>query len=119
MRFTVDGGSLFAFAALWTVNHRLAKEPLESCALLTCPPNLLVRPIHDRMPVVLADPERLRGWLSADLTAEEALTLCEPFPAERMSVGPVSRGVNKAGGAEGPELFEMPTADEAEAQLSL
>jgi putative SOS response-associated peptidase YedK len=109
-RFTVDEGSVFALAGLWTVNHRVGKDPLESCALLTCPPNPLVRPIHDRMPVLLADPESLRGWLSADLTAQEALTLCTPFPAERMSVRPVSRDVNKAGGIDGPELFEPPSA---------
>lgn len=118
-RFTIDDGRMFAFGGLWTTNHRLGMDPLESCTLLTCSANPVVRAIHDRMPVVLADDEALRAWLSPDITAGEALSLCTPFPVERMSVAPVSDGINKPGGIDGPELFELPSSVEAEEQLSL
>jgi len=49
------------------------------------------------------DPPRPRvpdGWLDPTLGAEEALALCGPLPAERLSARPANPLVNKAGGAE-------------------
>ncbi len=48
-------GDLFAFAGIWAElpARDESSEPLHSCAIVTCAPNGLIRPIHDRMPVVL------------------------------------------------------------------
>jgi putative SOS response-associated peptidase YedK len=108
--FQVDGGIPFAFAAVWTP-AKVDGEWMHSVALLTCDarPNGVARAIHDRMPVILADPAAQRAWLDHDLGAEEALALCGALPAERLSVKPANPAVNKADDArEGPELLRAP-----------
>ncbi len=108
--FQVDGGIPFAFAALWTP-AKIEGEWIASMALLTCDsaPNPIAAAIHDRMPVILADRDAQRAWLDPDLGADEALALCGPLPAERLSARPANPAVNKAGGpVEGPELLRAP-----------
>ena len=47
-------GELFAFAGIWArLPVKDSDDVLHSCAIVTCPPNELVRPIHNRMPVIL------------------------------------------------------------------
>jgi putative SOS response-associated peptidase YedK len=55
---------------------------------LTDEPNELVAPYHDRMPVVLDDPER---WLDPKATLDDAV----PLGPEHFEVRPVNRAVNK------------------------
>jgi putative SOS response-associated peptidase YedK len=108
--FQVDGGIPFAFAAVWTP-AKVAGEWIASGALLTCDssPNPIAAAIHDRMPVILADRESQLAWLDHSLGAEEALELCGPLPAARLSASPANPAVNKVDGApEGPELLRAP-----------
>jgi putative SOS response-associated peptidase YedK len=109
--FQVDGGVPFAFAALWTP-AKVQGTWIESVALLTCDsaPNRIAAPIHDRMPVILADAEAQRAWLDPALGAEDALALCGALPSERLSARAANPAVNKAGelDAEGPELLSAP-----------
>jgi putative SOS response-associated peptidase YedK len=56
-------GDLFAFAGIWAaLPRREDDELLHSCAIVTCAPNELIRPIHDRMPVILI-PDAEGAWL--------------------------------------------------------
>ena len=49
-------------------------------AILTCPANATIAPLHDRMPVVLP-PEHFVVWLDVTATqAEEAAKLLLPAP---------------------------------------
>lgn len=107
--FRVDGGAPFAFAALWTT-ARVEGQHVESVTLLTCDsaPNRVAAGIHDRMPVILADREAQRAWLDPALDAEEALALCGPLPAERLTSAPANPAVNRAG-TEGPEMLIAPS----------
>lgn len=108
--FRVDGGIPFAFAAVWTP-AKVAGEWIASVALLTCDavPNRVASAIHDRMPVILADPEAQNAWLDHALGAEEALELCRALPEGRLSASPANPAVNKVEGApEGPELLRAP-----------
>jgi putative SOS response-associated peptidase YedK len=109
--FQVDGGMLFAFAALWTP-ARVDGEWIHSIALLTCEasPNRVAAAIHDRMPVILADRDAQQAWLDPRLGAEEALELCGALPPERLSARPANPAVNRAGDPEleGPELLLAP-----------
>ena len=58
---------------------------------------------------MLADAERQRAWLDPRLDAEEALALCGPLPAARLSAAPANPALNKPGAAEeGPELLRAP-----------
>jgi len=43
----------FAFAGLWESWEGVDNSAVESCTLLTTEPNELMRPIHNRMPVIL------------------------------------------------------------------
>jgi putative SOS response-associated peptidase YedK len=107
--FQVDGGRPFAFAALWTP-ARIGGKHIESVALLTCDsaPNQIAAAIHDRMPVVLADPELQRAWLDPALGTEEVLALCRALPASRLTARPANPAVNRAGVTDGPELLQEP-----------
>jgi putative SOS response-associated peptidase YedK len=68
--------------------------PLESCAILTTEANELVRPVHDRMPVIL--PARhWPAWPDAGLQgAAELVPLLRPYPADAMRAYPVGALVN-------------------------
>ncbi|MGO9322002.1 MAG: SOS response-associated peptidase [Solirubrobacteraceae bacterium] len=109
--FQVDGGIPFAFAALWTP-AKIEGSWVHSVTLLTCDagPNRIAAPIHDRMPVILADRDAQQAWLDPALGAEEALAVCAPLPTERLSAHAANPAVNKAGDldAEGPELLVAP-----------
>jgi putative SOS response-associated peptidase YedK len=100
-----DGG-LFAFAGIWASLDREGEEPLHSCSIVTCEPNRLLRPIHDRMPVVLtADAEA--SWLDPDLDLAELEPLLRPAPEEMLRLREVGDAVNDVR-ADGPELLDPP-----------
>lgn len=108
--FQVDGGIPFAFAALWTP-AKIEGEWIHSVALLTCDasPNRTAAAIHGRMPVILADPEAQQAWLDPSVGTAEALELCGPIAADRLSAQPANPAVNRAGDAEeGPHLLSAP-----------
>jgi putative SOS response-associated peptidase YedK len=109
--FLLDGGVPFAFAALWTP-AKIDGSWVHSITLLTCAsePNRIAAPIHDRMPVILADSDAQQAWLDPSLGAEEALAVCGALPTERLSARAANPAVNKAGNleAEGPELLYAP-----------
>ena len=85
----------FAFAGLWyRWKNPETGEEVRSCTIITCPPNELVTPIHDRMPVILP-PEGQAAWLDRDrAVGQELRDLLVPFPADRMAMYEVSRLVN-------------------------
>jgi putative SOS response-associated peptidase YedK len=107
--FQVDEGETFAFAALWTP-ARVAGEWINSVTLLTCAAsNPVAAAIHDRMPVILPDEEVRRAWLDPKLDAQDALSLCQPLPAGRLTARPANPALNRPDPAtEGPELLVAP-----------
>jgi putative SOS response-associated peptidase YedK len=89
-------GAPFALAGLWESWHSPDGSVLESCALLTIEANELMRPIHDRMPVIL-DPPDFDLWLDPDVQDVRMIQpLLRPYPAEAMVAFPVSSVVNNA-----------------------
>jgi len=85
----------FAFAGLWDEWNGADGSQVKSCTIITTGPNELMKPIHDRMPVIL-DPADYGQWLDASPQSPESLQpLIRPFPADRMSAYPVSTLVNK------------------------
>ena len=108
--FRVDDGAPFAFAAVWTP-AKIDGEWIDSVALLTCDssPNRIAAAIHDRMPVILADEQARRAWLSPELDAADALALCGPLPDARLTARPANPAVNKVDpDTEGPQLLLAP-----------
>ena len=87
-------GQPFAFAGLWEHWEGPEGTPIESCTLLTTQPNDLVRPVHDRMPVIL-DPKDYELWLDPDVQDPARLQpLLRPYASEQMVAYPVSQLVN-------------------------
>jgi putative SOS response-associated peptidase YedK len=99
-RFSLASGEPFAFAGL---------ETFGEATILTCAPNPLVARLHDRMPVILDGPDAEAAWLTADLGADDLLSLCHPLDERLMRSAPANPRVNKAG-EEGADLLETPAA---------
>ncbi len=96
---------LFAFAGMWAaLRPKGGGEPLHSCALVTCEPNELIRPIHDRMPVIL-DPAVEAAWLDPDAEVGDLLAVLKPLPADALVAREVSDLVNDVR-EDGPALIE-------------
>ncbi len=94
-------GEPFAFAGLWSKWRSPEGETLRSFTIVTCQANELVRPVHDRMPVVFDSPELWEAWLDGSLDPDAARELLAPLPAGRLTVARANTYVNKAGN-EGP-----------------
>ncbi len=108
VRFTVDGGEPFAFAGLSTTRE-WEGEQMTSCTIITTTANETVEPVHNRMPVILGDPEIEKAWMSGNLEVDEAIGLCKPLDATRMTAKPANPALNKVGGTkEGPDFLEAP-----------
>jgi putative SOS response-associated peptidase YedK len=108
LHLSLAGGRLFYFAGLWTGWTSPDGRVVPSCAIVTCQANELVRPIHDRMPVVFTDPEFWQAWLHPSLDSAAARELLAPLPAG-MVVRPASPVVNSAR-HEGPDCLALPAA---------
>lgn len=94
----------FAFAGIWAAYEpRDAGEPIHSCAIVTCPPNGLLRPIHDRMPVIL-DPAVESLWLDPDADPETLLGVLCPAADDALELREVPDLVNNVR-EDGPELI--------------
>ncbi len=91
----LDGGPM-AMAGLWDSWQAPDGDPISSCAIITTAANDLVRPIHDRMPVLLP-PENFELWLDPAVSDTARLSeLLAPAPATGLIAVPVSRRVNRA-----------------------
>ena len=94
--------AVLALAGLWERWQDDAHDPIETFTIITTSPNATVKPIHNRMPVIL-HPGDYDRWLDPkqrDLTGlREMLT---PSPAGEIEAYPISRYVNSPAN-EGPE----------------
>src|SRR5262245_36218167 len=92
--FRLGDGGPFAFAGLWDRWEDPDGGSVQSCTILTTEANGLVKPVHERMPVILA-PADFGAWLDPKtLGGSEAQALLRPYPAEAMTAYPVGLRVN-------------------------
>jgi putative SOS response-associated peptidase YedK len=85
---------LAAFAGLWARSTDAAGHDLHSFTIITTRAADLVRPIHDRMPVLL-DPRAYAAWLSPTVDADAARALLADPALPDWTRDPVSTRVNK------------------------
>jgi putative SOS response-associated peptidase YedK len=109
----------FALAGLWDVWRKPDGKKVESFTIITTEPNELVRPVHNRMPVILRR-EGEEQWLDVSRTSfVKAKTLLKPYPEDLMDAHDVSPIVNSAK-YDGPECIQAVSDDAFRAgQLSL
>jgi len=89
-----DEAQPFALAGLWEHWERGEGRRIESCTIITTTANDLLRPLHDRMPVIVA-PADFDLWLDPGVQNPEAVRpLLSPYPEEAMAMYPVTREVN-------------------------
>jgi putative SOS response-associated peptidase YedK len=97
----------FAFAGLWDT-WKGDETPLESCTIITTDANDLVRPLHDRMPVILS-PRDYTRWLDPTPCDPQVLQeMLQPLPAQEMAMTALAPHVNNVR-SQGPECLEPAT----------
>ena len=92
--FQLRDEPLMTMAGLWDRVPGPDGRDRLACAIITTAPNELIRPLHDRMPVILPPAQRNR-WLDPREVPPEALNeLLVPLPAVAMTARQVSSYVN-------------------------
>jgi putative SOS response-associated peptidase YedK len=78
--FTRADRDFLALAGLYDTWKTPEGQELRSCVIITTTPNEEVAPVHNRMPVILAEEDEA-AWLNPDETESEALlSLLRPAP---------------------------------------
>lgn len=92
-RIMLNDEQLFTFAGLYDIWKNENDEILQSFTIITLPANDLIKPIHDRMPIILKK-EYEKLWL--DNTPVEKLLeiILKPYPSNEMKAYEVSTLVN-------------------------
>lgn len=93
----------FFFAGLWD-RWQSPEGEIISCTIITGEPNELVRPIHERMPVIL-DNSNCWDWMNPSSSMEKLQAFFRPYPSELMAGYAVSNLVNQPG-IETPSLIK-------------
>jgi putative SOS response-associated peptidase YedK len=100
----MKGGRPFAFAGLWERwGGGEGDAPVESCTIITTEANAVVRPVHERMPVIVAAGD-FSAWLDPRTPAADLHELLRPYPAEEMLAAPANPYVNSPRN-EGPQCL--------------
>jgi len=96
MHIRLQSKDPFAFAGIYSHWKAPTETIIMSCSILTTQPNDLLKPIHDRMPVIL-DVDQEDAWLdSANDDIDALKRMLDPFPSNLMEVYEVSTYVNNA-----------------------
>ncbi|GBC93160.1 Putative SOS response-associated peptidase YedK [bacterium HR15] len=98
-------GKLLALAGLWEHWQGADGSELQTCTIITTEPNAVVRPLHDRMAVILPE-EAYDLWLDPAMQQpDRLLALLRPAPDEALIAYPVSPRVNNPANDD-PRLIE-------------
>lgn len=91
---TVPDDPLFAFAGLYDAWKDDGDNVVASYTIVTTAANEMMRPLHDRMPVILHQDDE-EEWLDRSVgDAAQVERLLGPYPGDEMRAVPVSRDVN-------------------------
>jgi len=99
--------TLFAIAGLWEPWVSIDGSIIHSCTAITTVPNELIKPIHNRMPVILKR-ENEAAWLDPENEDTELLNnLLIPFDEKQMETYIVSSAVNSPKNNEKSLIIEV------------
>ena len=86
-------GGVFAFAGLWDKWEGEGKI-LDSCSIIVMPANEVIKPVHERMPAIIA-PAHYDLWLDPRITEkEEIMEYLNSAPSGALKFYPISPWVN-------------------------
>jgi putative SOS response-associated peptidase YedK len=94
MYIKLTSGKPFGFAGLWEMWNSPDGSTILSCTIITTQPNDLMRPIHNRMPVILPESAHQTWLLPGEQNPVDLSALLAPYPADEMLAYPVSTLVN-------------------------
>jgi len=87
----------FALAGLWDTWRKPDGSTLASVTIITTAPNVVMKRIHNRMPVILQREDEEK-WLNCAANPFETVKpLLKPFPSELMEAWEVSRRIYEPG----------------------
>ena len=98
----------FFFAGLWERYEGSLKGPLETCTIVTTQANELMKPIHERMPLILQS-NQADEWLDPKLADAKWLESLLPCPKDFLVADAVSDYVNSPRNI-GPECIQPVTS---------
>lgn len=84
---------VMGFAGLWDIWAKPEGELIESCTIITTVANEVIRPLHDRMPLIVA-PDDYGVWLAGSEN-EASKLISTVVPTTQLEAYPVSARVNK------------------------
>ncbi|MGD8576423.1 MAG: SOS response-associated peptidase [Thiohalophilus sp.] len=92
--FRLQQETPLAFAGLW--DHWQGEDrSINSATIIVTEANDLMRPVHDRMPVILP-PETWEQWLDPNQSTTDLKTMLQPYTGTDLICYPVSKVVNNA-----------------------
>ena len=91
-RFIMKDKKLFTMAGLWESWTR-GDKPLHTFTIITTSENEIIKPVHDRMPVILPEANR-QIWLDPKSNEAELKELLVPYDSNKMDSYRVSDVVN-------------------------
>jgi len=83
----------FALAGVWE-HWEKAGQVIESVAIIVTDGNAMMKPIHDRMPVII-DPGDFERWLSPGVDGHQLLDLLRPHDEQGYEAYRIGAAVNK------------------------
>ncbi len=84
--FALKSGVPFGFAGLYESWTAPTGEVVKTCTIITTAANELVRPVHDRMPVIVPK-GKADLWLNPEARGREELeAILKPYPAAEMKM---------------------------------
>jgi len=85
--------SIFAFAGLWD-RWEGEGQTLDSCTIIVMPANEVMKPLHERMPAIIA-PAHYDLWLDSRMTdKDEIMQYLTSAQSSQLTAYPVSTRVN-------------------------
>ena len=89
--FRLKTGRPFGFAGLYETWRSQEGQTVNTCTIITTEPNDLIRPIHNRMPVILPKEKEALWMDTAAIGQRELLSMLKPYPSEEMEQSPSPR----------------------------
>lgn len=93
LRFSLKSRQPFGLAGLYETWISPEQKPVNTCTIITTDPNDLLRPIHDRMPVIVPK-EQESAWIDPDNhNQKELLSILKPYSSDEMMMSEVDPGL--------------------------
>ena len=84
--FSLQSNEPFGFAGLYETRISPDHQQINTCTIITTEPNELIRPIHDRMPVILSKGKE-SVWIDPGVKdADRLLSILTPYPSDEMKM---------------------------------